>query len=103
MPTGALHNGEHSLDEAHRHLFVKKIAHAIHENLTRTPPLKRSVQHVLVEGHIKAVPVIMLTHRLEAIRKPFRIAVLAAGADLCAPGNWVPGGIRPFDMRRGRH
>src|ERR1700694_3348340 len=33
----------------------------------------------------------------ESLRETFCIAVIAAGADLCAPGNWVPCSIGPFD------
>src|SRR3954454_10953244 len=33
----------------------------------------------------------------ETLRKPFRIAVIAACADLCAAGDGIPSGIRPFD------
>jgi hypothetical protein len=42
-------------------------------------------------------------HPAPALSKPGRIAVIAAGADLCTTRNRVPGCVCPFDMRVGRH
>ena len=41
----------------------------------------------------------MAFHTAKALRKGFRIAMLAAGADLHAAANRVPGRVGPFDVR----
>ena len=51
-----------------------------------------------VEGDwIAAIAVVVLAHRLEALRHFLRVAMLAPRADLRAAGYWVPSRISPFD------
>ena len=50
------------------------------------------------EAQIESLFVGVARHSPEAFCKGFRIAVLAAGRNLGAAPDWVPRGIRPFDI-----
>src|SRR5579859_1396456 len=56
-----------------------------------------------MEGELESVGVIGLAHCLEPERHALGVAVLAAGADLGAAGQWIPGCLCPLDSRVLRH
>ncbi len=50
------------------------------------------------QAQVEALFVGMSFHPSKALRKRFRVAVLASGADLGAPTDRIPGGIGPLDV-----
>jgi hypothetical protein len=82
---------------------MKQIAHRVHENGPGTAPCHGEAQRMGVTSHTEAVTVVWLAHRLKPPGHPLGIAVSAAGTDLRAAGNRVPGRPRPFDLRNLRH
>src|SRR5712691_3092768 len=56
-----------------------------------------------MQGDVEAVAVAIAPHRFEAARHALCITVLAALADLGAPGHRVPGHLGPLDVRSRRH
>ena len=45
----------------------------------------------------------MPRHPSEALGKSLSVTIIAAGADLCAAGYWIPGRVRPLDRAFIRH
>jgi len=103
MPISPAHDIKSSEDEFHRHSLVQEIAHGVYEDGLRLLPLERQLQGACVEGKFEAIRVVRLTHGLESQRHPLRIAVLASGADLRAPRERVPSGLRPLNCGVRRH
>ncbi len=56
-----------------------------------------------MQTQAKAIAVPSVAHGREAESKAFRVAILAARTDLCAPSDRIPGGIRPLDGRIDSH
>lgn len=86
------HDRENLVDELERHVLVKQIRHAVHENLRRFPPVQRLSQPVLV-----ALDIGKVAGRPESIRHGLCVAVFAASADLCTAGNRVPCLVGPLN------
>src|SRR5215472_103157 len=83
--------------------LVKKIAHGIYKNHPRTfpgewlqKPLRPKRQ---IEASFKWVP----QHSAESFGKSRGVTIVTSGADLCAPRDWVPGCVCPFDCAVFRH
>jgi hypothetical protein len=97
---GALRHGlEYLLDEPKRHVLVKEITHGIHEHESRRPPASRQIEQIILQSNGESVGVTSLTHGLEAQRESLGVAELAAGADLRAACDGIPGCIGPLDRR----
>ena len=56
-----------------------------------------------MQREIETVSVAMISHRLQSLRQPFGVAILAAGADLRATRHRIPRRLRPFDVRTISH
>src|SRR5476649_1738872 len=76
---------------------MEQVAHVIDENPLRRFPLQRKLQHLWLKGQFKAIAVVCLAHRLEAVCHSLRVAVFATGADFGAAGHRVPCRVGPFD------
>ena len=98
MPVRAVHDIEDAFDVVSRDLFMEEIAHRVDEDALRGLPVKRQFQHLRLQRELKSIPVVGLSHRLQALRKTLGIAMLAAGAYLGASGDRIPGRVCPFDV-----
>ena len=101
MPIGLLHHGENLADEIIANPIVKQVAHGVDKNSAGLAPAQRNVQGIGMDGHVKAVAVLGHTGRVEALGHPLGVAMLAAGADLVAAGDGIPGGVRPLNFAGG--
>lgn len=97
MPMCLLHCVEDVIDKRLRDLFVKEVAHGIHENALRLLPGERLEQALGPQCEIEPAFEWMSHDSAEALRKPFRIAIVAAGADLRAAGYGIPSRVGPLD------
>jgi hypothetical protein len=97
MPGGLVHNREDLMNEFLRHVLMKQIAHAVHEDPSRLAPSERQRELVPVQGHRKPVPVPGIPHGAKSKRKALRITVFAAWTDLRATRHGVPGRIGPLN------
>lgn len=93
-----LHCLKDAANEPQRHIWMKQIAHRVHENPSRLFPRVRQIENVFMERDTKPSPVAMIPHCAQAQREPLGITVLAAGADLCATRYRVPRRLGPFDV-----
>jgi hypothetical protein len=97
------HRAENGLNEIKRDVFLKQVAHRIHEDNARLFPPTRDVNEVVVQRRRKAVDVASATHRIQALRHPLCVAMLATLTDLYATSNRVPGHLCPFNRRSCGH
>ena len=97
MPMSTAHDIEHLRNVDWRQFSVEEIAHAVHEHAARPLPVQRVLEHVRLQGDLESAPVIVLSHRLQAMCETFGVAELASGADLRASGHRVPRRIGPFN------
>ncbi len=97
VPAGAAHHRADGRDEVDWHVFVKQIAHGVNEDSSRAAPRQGLVQLLRHEPEVETLFERMSGHASEALGERLRVAVRAAGADLGAATDRVPGGIRPFD------
>ena len=66
-------------------------------------PSQRQLEHLRLQREVEPVPVVRLPHRLQALRHPLGVAVLAARADLRAARHRVPRRLGPLDRGPLRH
>jgi len=77
---------------------LEKVAHRVNEYEFRRAPGERLSKLVGNQLQVEALLVGMALDSAEALGKSFGIAVLAAGADLGAAADRVPGRVGPFDL-----
>ena len=77
---------------------MEQIGHGIDEYYTRLLPANRLAQGFWVDRNRKSAFVFFGPHRLQPLRHPFGIAMLAAMADLRATGHRIPRSLSPFDF-----
>lgn len=77
---------------------MEEVAHTVDENAFRVTPSKRMIEHARLQRDFETVPVIPLTHSLQSMGEPLRIAELAAWTDFRAAGNRIPSRICPLDV-----
>ncbi|CAD5253920.1 hypothetical protein BOSE21B_100047 [Bosea sp. 21B] len=103
MPIRQFHGVEHFRDETVRHILVEQVGHRVHEDHLRLPPTEWLLQAFGPERQIESVFERVSRHAAKALREPFRVAVIAAGTDLRAPGDRVPRSVGPLDRCVLRH
>src|SRR5271163_176885 len=96
VPGRSLHHPANLRDEIDWDVVVKEIAHRIHENSLRHAPLERDLQLLRHEAKVETLLERMARDAAKPLREGFGVAVLAAGADLGASANRIPGRIGPF-------
>ena len=94
---GHFHHPKYMVDKLIRYIRVKEIRHRINEYPAGLLPLQREFEHMRLQGQIESVGVIPLPHRLEPVRHPLSVAMLAARTDLRAACDPVPGCVRPLN------
>src|SRR5258708_38427769 len=99
MPVCLHHDPNYILNIFIRHVGLKEIAHAVNKNRSWTRPVKRLREFIGDQTQIKSLLVWMIRNSSKSLGKNFRIAMLAAGADLCATPKGVPWCGRPLDLR----
>ena len=82
---------------------MEQIAHRVDENDLRPFPFERLFERVFVQAELEAIAIVWLTHGLQAFRHALGIAMFAAGTDLGAARQRVPGGFGPLDSRMFSH
>jgi hypothetical protein len=82
VPMGASHDIEYLCDVVWGYLTVEKIAHAVHKHAARLLPAQGEFEHTRLQREFKTVPVVFLSHGLQAMGEAFSVTELAAGADL---------------------
>ena len=97
MPIRPLHRVEDAPDEGAGNLLVEQIAHRVDEHAARLPPAERLLESLGPEPQVEALLVGVGLHTPEPLCDPFRVAVVAARADLRAPRHGVPRRVSPFD------
>ncbi len=97
MPVRFGHDGKNILDKRYRHIVVKEIAHGIDEDDARSLPAQRLIERFGMESQAETISILIETHRLEPQRHAFGVAMRAAGTDLIATGERIPGGFSPLD------
>jgi len=97
VPVRLSHDLECLMNEVFRYSLVEEVAHAVDKNPPRLCPPKRKRELVRMEGYGKSISVARVAHRLKPSCQALGIAVFAPWADLRAPGDRVPGSIRPLD------
>ena len=103
MPIRPIHYVKYAGYELERNILVEEVAHAVDEDGLRLFPGHGQFEGVLVQGQLEGIPVVGGAHGLQPFRHAFGIAVLAAGADLGASGEWVPSGFGPLYGGLGGH
>jgi hypothetical protein len=103
VPRRLLHRVKHRVDERRRHLFVKEVAHRIHENAPRLLPPQRLLQALRSKCQIEAIFEWMTFDATEPFGKPFSVTEITAGSDFGTAGHGVPSGICPFYLCRISH
>lgn len=92
---GAGHDVEDAVEVGVVDVGVEQVAGGVHEHAPRTSPPQWLVEAFGSQGH--GEPVGVGRGAGEAVRDGLGVAVVAAGADLVAAGDGVPGGIGPGD------
>jgi len=82
---------------------MKEIAHRVDEDHARRAPAERLFQPLRSQRQIEAGLKRMTARSPEPFRKAFRVAMITAGTDLCAAGDWILGGVRPLNRCRFGH
>jgi hypothetical protein len=70
---------EYTADVFHRHVLVKQIRHAVHEDATAAAPAKGKLERRLDESEIESLFERMPRYAPEPFRKGFGVAVFAPG------------------------
>ena len=97
MPIRFSHYSKHLLQIVQRNPFMKQVAHRIYKNNPGLAPIQRLINNIRLKRGLERISITRLAHRLEALRHPFCIAVLAAWADFGATRYGIPGCVGPFD------
>jgi hypothetical protein len=79
MPGSPSHHVEGLPDVEGWDFIMKQVTHAIDEDPAGLFPPQWVFEHVWLQGDLKSVPVVLLSHRLEPACKTFGIAELTAG------------------------
>ena len=98
MPLCLDHDSANRLDIVVRYAVLEKVAHGIHKHEFRRPPGKGFGQLLGNQAQVEPLLIRMTLDPAKALRKRFGIAVLAAGTDLGAAANGIPGCVGPFDV-----
>lgn len=77
---------------------MKHVTHGVDKNRGGSFYFQRSLQHMLMDRHVKTGGVVRLAHGAKTMGHSLRITMLTAWAYLGASGNRVPGGLGPFDF-----
>ena len=99
VPISLLHNAENPVDKLPWHVFVKKVAHGIHENSAWSTPPEGMPQPVAAELKVEPSLVRVANNTPKPLGEPFGITVIAAPRNLGTPCYWVPSRISPFNCR----
>ena len=97
VPVHLLHDVEHAAQEFSGNVLVEQVAHGVHEDEPGPPPLFRLPEAFRAEREVEARFEGVARNVPEAFREAFRIAVVAAGAQLGASGDRIPGSVGPLD------
>ena len=103
VPVRRLHGLEDFEDEVGRHSLMEEIAHRVDEDGARLFPSQGKVQTLGPKLEVEPLLKRMTRHAAKPFCKRLGIAVLAARTYLRAAGDWVPGGVGPFDWGVLRH
>ena len=103
VPIGPFHRIEYLPDVLVGYLLMKQIAHRVHEDELRTPPMQRLLYTLRPQGQVETGFERMALDPAKTLGKPFGVAMIASGADLRAARNRVPGAVRPLDGAFQRH
>jgi hypothetical protein len=98
VPVGINHNLNNILNVSVRDLGLKKIAHAVNENGTRTGPIEWLGKLFGNQPKIKALLVRVPRNAAKSLSKHFGVAVFATRTDLRTSSQGVPRRIGPFDL-----
>ena len=98
MPSCCDHDPRDSFDIYIRDLIVEKVAHGINEDYFGFAPTQWLSQFFRNQTQVKSLFVGMALDATKTLRERFRVTVFAPGADLGAPANGIPCGVRPFDV-----
>ena len=94
-----LHHLEDLVDVVVGHVLVEEVAHGVDEDGARLRPAERLVEALGAQLQLEAALVGVAGDAAEALGEGFGVAVGAAGADLGAARDGVPGGVGPLDLR----
>ena len=88
---------EDLIEELVRNVFMKKVAHRIHEVDRRFHARQRLAETARMQGELKTRVVPPGAHGLETTRHHFGVAMLAAWGDFRATRRRVPSLLSPLD------
>ncbi len=77
---------------------MKQVAHGVDKNRARPFPLQRQIKSLRPQLEVEALFKRMTRHSSEPFSKGLGVAMLAAGADLGAACDGIPGGVGPLDI-----
>jgi hypothetical protein len=98
MPVGLDHNLDHVFDVFVRDFWLEKVAHAVDEHGAGARPVEGLGKFLWYEAEVESLLIWMSWDSAESLRKRLGIAMLAAGAYLCAAPERIPRGVSPFDF-----
>src|SRR5258708_393749 len=98
MPFSREHYPANFLDMFVRNIFMKKVAHGVHENLLWFRPLNWITKFFWDDSQIKTELERMTRNATEPFRKSLGITMKATGANFCATPYWIPCGVSPLNF-----
>ena len=98
MPVRFDHHSANRLNVIIRHTILKKIAHRVHKHELWGAPKERLCQFRGDQAKVESLLIRMPFDSAKPLRKRLGIAMLAAGTDLRAAANRIPGRVGPFDV-----
>ena len=97
VSVGVSHDPADRCDVRGRDGFVEQVAHGVDENPAGAPPRQRLVELLRHQAEVETLLERMSGDPAEAFGECLRVTVCAAGADLGATANRVPGGVGPLN------
>src|SRR5262245_9058978 len=97
VPVSQMHHVNYSKNVLVRNIFVKQVAHRVHEDHPRCGPAQWFGQLFRNQSQVESLFIRVSWDSPKPFSKGLRIAVSASRADFRASTYWVPRGVGPFD------
>ena len=98
VPVRCLHDADDGENVLVGYVLVEQVAHRVDEDHLRLRPAQRLGKFLWDQAEIEPLLVGMPWHAAEPLGESLGIAMSAAGADLGAAADRVPGCVGPFDL-----